>query len=187
MLLAPKEVVTDFLLGPFIPAPCAPFTLARDVKISLVVRRWEWQQWSVVKASQEPPTPGVLACPLSPPGASLFLRGDELQGKKCERVWRWSLRMERAIATPPLPATELGECYRKRQCPCSESLVPKAAEFGVQQPTSSISSPGLSLEQTGLGWEALSPRINCIKINPIWNVRLILGNDVSNRCKRFLY
>lgn len=53
--------------------------------------------------------------------------------------------------------------------------------------TSSVSPPGLSLEHTELGIEALSPRINWIKINPIWNVHLILWDDVSNICKRFLY
>lgn len=50
-----------------------------------------------------------------------------------------------------------------------------------------VSPPTLPSEHPKLDWKALPPRINWIKISPIWNVHLILGNDVSNICKRFLY
>lgn len=65
----------------------------------------------------------------------------------------------------------------KKQCACSKAWYQQLQCEVHRNSThiSSISPPGLSLQQTELGCEALSPRINWIKINPIWNVHLILG------------
>lgn len=62
-----------------------------------------------------------------------------------------------------------------------------ALESSEKRSPSMASPPTLPSEHPKLECKALSPRINWIKISPIWNVHLILENDVSNICKRFLY